>query len=82
MVQTPYVELQPLPNGMGDVFSSVLLGHLLGGVSTPEAVANAVSTLYALVARTTPGSRDLPLIAARDQIMSPSEHFEAIRLTT
>ncbi|WP_425298831.1 pyridoxal kinase PdxY [Pseudomonas duriflava] len=81
MVQTPYIELQPLPNGMGDVFSSVLLGHLLNGQSTADAVAKTVSSLYALVSRTPHGSRDLPLIAARDQIMAPSETFMAIRLT-
>ncbi|WP_313330356.1 pyridoxal kinase PdxY [Pseudomonas oryzihabitans] len=81
LVQTPYLDLQPLPNGMGDVFSAVLLGQLLNGQSTPAAASHAVSALYALVARTAPGSRDLPLIAAREQIVRPGELFEARRLT-
>ena len=80
LVQTPYLDLQPLPNGMGDVFSAVLLGQLLNGQSTPAAASHAVSALYALVARTAPGSRDLPLIAAREQIVRPGELFEARRL--
>lgn len=77
LVRTPYVDLQPLPNGMGDVFSAVLLGHLLRGAATPDAVSGAVSSLYALVSRTTPGQRDLPLVACREQIARPSETFAA-----
>lgn len=77
LVQTPYVDLQPLPNGMGDVFSAVLLGHLIQGRSVPDAVSSAVSTLYALVSRTESGQRDLPLVASRDQITHPAQTFAA-----
>ncbi|MDR6216400.1 pyridoxal kinase PdxY [Paracidovorax wautersii] len=77
LVQTPFIDLQPLPNGMGDVFSAVLLGHLLRGASEPDAVSSAVSSLYALVSRTTPGQRDLPLVACREQITAPAERFQA-----
>ena len=77
LVQTPFIDLQPLPNGMGDVFSSVLLGHLIQGNTAPVAVSSAVSTLYALVQRTQSGERDLPLVACRDQIINPSEQFSA-----
>ncbi len=78
LVQTPFIALEPLPNGMGDVFSAVLLGRLLGGAPVPEAVAGAVASLYALVARTTPGQRDLPLVACRAQITQPAESFAAM----
>lgn len=77
IVQTPFIEIAPLPNGMGDVFSAVLAAHLLNGLAMPDAVSLAVSTLYALVSRTQSGSRDLPLIAARDQIVDPAERFHA-----
>lgn len=77
LVQTPFIDLQPLPNGMGDVFSAVLLGHLLRGAATPDAVSGAVSSLYALVARTVPGQRDLPLVACLEQIAGPAERFPA-----
>lgn len=77
LVQTPFIDLQPLPNGMGDVFSAVLLGHLLGGVEVPRAVSGAVNSLYALVARTAAGQRDLPLVACRSQITAPDAHFAA-----
>ncbi|QNN58371.1 pyridoxal kinase PdxY [Diaphorobacter ruginosibacter] len=82
LVQTPFVDLQPLPNGMGDVFSSVLLGHMLQGESVEQAVTSAVSTLYALVSRTQSGQRDLPLVACRDQIMQPAKRFEATPWTS
>ncbi|MEH3086470.1 MAG: pyridoxal kinase PdxY [Xylophilus ampelinus] len=77
IVQTPFVALEPLPNGMGDVFSAVLLGRLLRGAATPDAVAHAVSALHALVARTAPGRRDLPLVACRDQVVAPEPAFAA-----
>lgn len=80
LVQTPFVALTPLPNGMGDVFSAVLLGHLLNGAHLPEAVSRTVSTLYALVRHVQPGDRDLPLVAARAQITAPDRYFDAQRL--
>lgn len=78
LVTTPCLPLQPLPNGMGDVFSAVLLGRTLDGLLLSEALGLAVSTLFALVANTTPGSRDLPLIAEQDEIAAPRRRFMAV----
>ena len=78
LVQTPYVDLHPLPNGMGDVFAAVLLGHLIQERTIPDAVSRAVSSLYALVSRTEAGQRDLPLVACREQITKPVEIFAAV----
>lgn len=77
-VSTPRVPLDPLPNGMGDVFSALLLGHLLQGMAFPDALSETVSALYALVARTVQGDRDLPLVAAREQLVAPLERFPAV----
>jgi len=74
-VLTPYLDLQPLPNGMGDVFSAVLLGARLRGAELPQALEHAVATLYGLVERTELGARDLPLVAAQSQIVNPSQRF-------
>ena len=76
-VSTPRVALDPLPNGMGDVFSALLLGHLLQAMPFPDALSETVSALYALVAATTQGERDLPLVAARDQLVAPRDRFPA-----
>ncbi|AKJ26945.1 pyridoxal kinase PdxY [Caldimonas brevitalea] len=76
-VSTPFVPLTPLPNGMGDVFSALLLGRLLNGDELPDALSHAVSALYTLVLHTVPGSRDLPLIAQQCQLVEPTQRFEA-----
>ena len=77
LVTTPLIQLQPLPNGMGDVFSSVFLGRTLQGMAVNKALEAATATLYALVGNTEPGSRDLPLIAQQEQIVTPQKVFSA-----
>lgn len=77
LVQTPFIPLEPLPNGMGDVFSAVLLGHLLRGAQVPDAVSGAVGSLYGLVKRTVAGQRDLPLVACQKEITAPAETARA-----
>jgi len=81
IVHTPFIDLDPLPNGMGDVFSAVVLGHVVNGRPIEQAAALGVSSLYALVSRTAPGKRVLPLVAAQDQLVRPTETFEALSLT-
>ena len=77
---TPRLALHPLPNGMGDVFSAVLLGRLLAGQALPQALELATATLYALVEQTEDGARDLPLVAAQEQIVAPAARFVARRI--
>ncbi|WP_175253962.1 pyridoxal kinase PdxY [Pseudomonas sp. BMW13] len=81
LVTTPRLALHPLPNGMGDVFSATLLGRLLAGQALPQALELATATLYALVERTVQGARDLPLVAAQEQIVEPARAFLARRLS-
>lgn len=77
LVCTPRIDLHPLPNGMGDVFSATLLGRLLAGHALAQALELATATLYGLVARTASASRDLPLVAAQEQIVEPQQRFKA-----
>ncbi|MNT43126.1 pyridoxamine kinase [compost metagenome] len=62
---------------MGDVFAATLLGRLVDGKTLPQALELATATLYSLVKATTPGSRDLPLIAEQMQLVEPAAHFAA-----
>lgn len=78
LVTTPFIDIKPLPNGMGDVFSSVFLGRTLQGHSVEKALEAATSTLFALVSHTVKGSRDLPLIALQEQIVKPQNMFSAV----
>jgi len=77
LVNTPRLALHPLPNGMGDVFSATLLARLLSGHALPQALELATATLYALVAATAEGSRDLPLVSAQEQIVQPAQRYQA-----
>lgn len=77
LVSTPRLALHPLPNGMGDVFSATLLARLLAGHALPQALELATATLYALVQKTAEGSRDLPLVAAQEQIIEPQQRYVA-----
>ncbi|MDH1265919.1 pyridoxal kinase PdxY [Pseudomonas sp. GD03944] len=77
LVTTPRLTLHPLPNGMGDVFSATLLGRLLAGQALPQALELATATLYALVEQTPEAARDLPLVAAQEQIVAPAQRFVA-----
>jgi len=76
-VDTPFLPLSPPPNGMGDVFSAVFLARLLAGAALPRALEHATCALYGLVKRVEPGARDLPLVAAQDEIVAPAEAFPA-----
>lgn len=80
LVTTPRLALHPLPNGMGDVFSAILLGRLLSGLPLSEALAMTTATLYALVQETPQGSRDLPLVSAQQQIVAPGGGYAAVAL--
>ncbi|THT96066.1 pyridoxal kinase PdxY [Lampropedia puyangensis] len=80
-VHTPLVDIQPLPNGMGDAFSAILLAHLLKALPLPDALARATASLYELVKNTEAGSRDLPLIAQQEQIVTPTSTFQAVPIT-
>lgn len=77
LVLTPRLDLHPMPNGMGDVFSATLLGRLLGTENLADALSLSTSTLYNLVKATRPGSRDLPLVLAQAQLVEPSPMFLA-----
>lgn len=79
-VASPKLPVEPLPTGLGDTFSAVMLGRLVQGDALPEALSHAVSTLSALLSRTENGQRDLPLIAAQEMIVAPAPRYSAVAL--
>ena len=79
LVRTPLWALPFPPSGSGDVLSALFLGRLLSGTPPPEALALAVSSLYAILGRTLDlGRRELALIDGRHEIGAPSKVFPAI----
>jgi pyridoxine kinase len=63
-------------NGAGDVIAALFLHHWLQRRDAAEALARAASAVYGLVAATAAaGSRELALIAAQDELVTPSRRF-------
>lgn len=68
-------------NGTGDAFTALFLGYWLRAGTLDAALSHAVSAMYALVEATyRAGSRELELIAAQDQLLTPAATFAAVRV--
>ncbi len=68
-------------NGAGDLLSALFLFHWLERRSAPDALASAASSVYGVVAATAAsGSRELALIAAQEELVSPTRRFQAEKL--
>ncbi len=74
LVETP--ELPGPLHGAGDLFSAVFLGHTLAGRDLARALGAAVSGTFGVL-KATGTAPDLALVAAQDEIVSPSAVFEA-----
>lgn len=76
LVTTP--EIVGASHGAGDLFAALFLGHLLKHRPVPDALAETVSAVHAIIdlARNT-DSVDLPLVSGRHLILDPPEHFPA-----
>lgn len=77
LVETPKLP-GPL-HGAGDLFSAVFLGHTLGGLDLARALGAAVSGTFGVL-EATGTAPDLALVAAQDEIISPSRTFAARRI--
>ncbi|HXP96054.1 MAG TPA: pyridoxal kinase PdxY [Telmatospirillum sp.] len=78
LVDTPLLDFPILPNGAGDVFAALLLGHLLDGAGPAAALEKTVSGLYGLLNHTlSAGKRELALVAAQEELVRPSQRYQA-----
>ncbi len=74
LLRTPKLPLQP--SGSGDLLAALFFYHRLQGNSGREALENAVSVLFGILRRTAElGRRELAMIAAQDEIITPSRRF-------
>lgn len=79
-VATPFLAIDPAPNGAGDALAALFLAHYLkaGGNpgQAPEALGRAAAAIYAIVAETgRAGTRELQLIAAQEDFAAPANSF-------
>ena len=81
MVTTPIFDFVTPPNGSGDCTAALFTGHILSEVPIDVALEKTVASVYGLFEKTHhSGSRELQMIAAQDEFISPTHHFQAVRL--
>jgi len=74
-VRTP--KLGVSVNGAGDAIAALFLAHWLDTRSAGEALGRAAASVFGLLQRTEDaGSREVLLVAAQDEFVSPSRTFE------
>lgn len=75
-VRTPLLPLAC--NGAGDLIAALFFAHYLREGSAGDALANATSAVFGVLAHTSDaGSREMLLIEAQDQLVRPSKKFKA-----
>jgi pyridoxine kinase len=75
-VRTPKLALNV--NGAGDAIAALFLVHWLKTRSTAKALSMAASSVHGLLSRTlAAGSREILMVAAQDEIVTPSRLFAA-----
>jgi pyridoxine kinase len=74
-VRTPKLDLAV--NGAGDAVAALFLAHWLDTRSAAEALARAAASVFGLLKATEDaGSRELVLVAAQDEFVTPTRSFE------
>lgn len=80
-VRTPHLPFDPPVNGAGDTLAALVLAHVLRGEAAPEALSLAVSSLYGVLEKGLRlGRRELALVAAQDEIATPTRLFPPLPL--
>jgi pyridoxine kinase len=75
-LRTPKLPLSV--NGAGDAIAALFFAHYLRSGEIDEALSRAASSIFGILSKTVEvGSREIQLIAAQDEIVSPSRLFEA-----
>ncbi len=75
---TPQLDLDPLPNGAGDCTAALFTGHLLADAKINIALEKTAASIFAVFEKTKrQGGRELALIQAQDDFISPTHHFTA-----
>jgi pyridoxine kinase len=78
-LRTPLLEISV--NGAGDAIAALFFFHLLMTKSPAEALSNAASSIFGLMKRTKEaGSREILLVEAQEEFISPSRKFSADKI--
>jgi pyridoxine kinase len=75
LVRTP--KLPITVNGAGDAIAALFFAHYLQSQSVAQALSRAASSVFGILERTAEkGSREILLIEAQEEIVSPARVFE------
>jgi pyridoxine kinase len=78
-VETPRLPIEA--TGCGDAVAALFVGWLLKGKSLPDALAATTAAIYGVIERTIrSGGGELALVAAQDELVSPSRSVALQRL--
>lgn len=78
-LRTPRLPLQV--NGAGDAVAALFFAHLLQSGASGEAMARAGASVFGILKATMDrGSREILLVEAQEELVEPSQAFEAKRL--
>ena len=78
-VRTPRLSLEV--NGAGDAIAALFLVHYARSRSAATALGEAAASVYGLLRRTAAaGSREILLVAAQDELVSPTQRFAVERV--
>src|SRR5271166_6129943 len=78
-VETPLLPIEA--TGCGDAVAALFLGWLLKGKSVPEALTATIAAIYGVIEATMrSGGGELALVAAQDELVSPSRPVPLRRL--
>lgn len=78
LCRTPLLPLDPPRNGTGDAIAALFYGHYLGSGEVPRALSLAMSALYGVLEVTHRlNTREIQLVAAQHELISPSRVFPA-----
>jgi pyridoxine kinase len=78
-VETPRLPIEA--TGCGDAVAALFLGWLLRGKPLPEALSATIAAIYGVIEATIgSGSGELALVAAQDELVSPTRSFSPQQL--
>ena len=78
-VETPRLPIEA--TGCGDAVAALFLGWLLKGKPVPDALAATIAAIYGVIEATMrSGGGELALVAAQDELVSPSRPVSVRRL--
>jgi pyridoxine kinase len=78
-VRTPKLPIEV--NGAGDAIAALFVANYLRAGTVGDAVAKAASALFGVLTKTMDaGSREILFVAAQDELVNPTQVFEAERL--